>query len=184
MTTISQIIDDLIRREGETFTSHPADRGGPTKYGITQKTLARWRSQPVTIDDVRNLTEAEARLLYQREYVEAPGFLQIKDPALQAFLVDSAVQHGADQPVRWLQKTAKVAVDGKLGPKTAVAVNSRPIRETFAEVVAMRCEYYGQIITNDPKRVAAQVSGFRLQAENAHGWARRLAEFIRETAVL
>lgn len=184
MTTTATIIDDLIRREGDEFTNRASDRGGPTKYGITQKTLQRWRSQPVSIADVEALTEDEARAIYFRMFVEAPGFGLIEDPALQALLVDSAVQHGQDDAIVWLQRALKVKADGKLGPVTARAANSRPLRETYAEVLAQRCSYYGELVTNDPKRVAAAIAGFRLQAENAHGWSNRLAEFIRETGVL
>ena len=32
---IDQLIDELIAREGG-YTNHPADRGGPTRYGITE----------------------------------------------------------------------------------------------------------------------------------------------------
>lgn len=184
MTTATALIDDLIRREGSDFTNHPADKGGPTKYGITQKTLQRWRSQPVSIDDVQGLTETEARMIYWKMYVDEPGFNLIHDPALQGLLVDSAVQHGEDDAIAWLQRALKVKVDGKLGPVTAAAANSRPLRDTYADILAQRLAYYGKLVTDDPKRVAAAIAGFRLQAENAHGWMNRLGEFVRQTSVL
>ena len=34
--TVDQMIDDILRREGG-YVNHPADKGGPTKYGITLK---------------------------------------------------------------------------------------------------------------------------------------------------
>jgi len=184
MTTAQTIIDDLIRREGSEFSNHPADKGGPTKYGITQRTLQRHREAPVSIDDVRNLTETEARMIYWKDYVDGPGFALIQDPALVGLLVDSSVQHGADDAIAWLQRALKVKVDGKLGPVTATAANSRPLRTVYAEVLAQRCSYYGRLVSDDPKRVQAAIAGFRLQAENAAGWNNRLAEFIRQTAVL
>lgn len=36
LATPAQIVDDILRREGSTFTDRPNDRGGPTKYGVTQ----------------------------------------------------------------------------------------------------------------------------------------------------
>ena len=53
--TVREIVDDVLRREGE-FVQHPADAGGPTKFGITQATLADWRHAPVTASDVSALT--------------------------------------------------------------------------------------------------------------------------------
>ena len=43
-TDTDRIIDGLIVAEGG-YVDHPADRGGPTKYGITRKTLAAWRKR-------------------------------------------------------------------------------------------------------------------------------------------
>jgi Putative secretion activating protein len=189
MKTDAQIIDDLIRREGDRFTDHPADRGGPTKYGITQATLLAWRRRTdpaaiVTASDVAALEELEAFAIYRQMFVVDPGFERISDDTLRGFLVDATVQHGPDDVIPWLQAAAGAKVDGKLGPLTAQKVNATNLRALFAELVAVRCSYYGQLVTRDPRLADAKRAGFRLQAENAYGWANRLAEFIRETAVL
>ena len=42
MNAIEQILDDILRREGG-YVSHPADRGGPTNFGIAAQTLGSWR---------------------------------------------------------------------------------------------------------------------------------------------
>jgi len=72
---VESLIDDIIRREGG-FVNHPADRGGPTKYGITAKTLGNWRQLGwlATSDEVATLTESEAREIYRHRYILAPGF--------------------------------------------------------------------------------------------------------------
>ena len=41
--TETDIIDEVISREGDIFTHHVADKGGPTKFGVTAKTLGVWR---------------------------------------------------------------------------------------------------------------------------------------------
>lgn len=194
MKTDAQIIDELIRREGSAYTDHPADRGGPTKYGITLATLRafhkkrQWKGIP-TSADLQRLTETRARAIYLEEYVDGPGFDQISSDELRALVVDSAVQHGQDNATVFCQKGLamlgrEIKVDGIFGPKTAAAVNAEPVRVLFARVLALRCSFYGQLITRDPVRVEAQKAGYRLQAENAHGWANRLAEFIAESATL
>ena len=43
--TDSEIISAILVREGGgRYTDVPADRGGPTKYGITQAALAEYRA--------------------------------------------------------------------------------------------------------------------------------------------
>lgn len=189
MKTDKQIIDEILVREGDRYTDHPADKGGPTRYGITRAALQRWRSRQkkgllVTPYDVQTLTEAEARAIYEQDYVIGPGFHRITNAMLRGLVVDSCVQHGADDPIRWMQQEARVAVDGVFGPASAAAINAMPVRQAYARVLARRCAYYGQLITKDPVRVQAQRAGYRMQAENAHGWANRLAEFIDETSQL
>ena len=67
MNTIEQILDDILRREGG-YVNHPADRGGPTNFGITAQTLGSWRKlgRPATAAEVQALTEPEARAIYRQ----------------------------------------------------------------------------------------------------------------------
>lgn len=190
MKTDAQIIAEIIRRESSAYTDHPADRGGPTKYGITLATLKAWyrrmgRKDVPTVAKLRELTEKEATAIYHAMFVADPGYEQIDSDELRALVVDCAVQHGQDNATVFVQKSISgLAVDGSFGPKTAAAVNAEPVRRLFASILALRCASYGQLITRDPVRVEAQKAGYRLQAENAHGWANRLAEFIAESATL
>ncbi|RMG56321.1 MAG: hypothetical protein D6717_06800 [Gammaproteobacteria bacterium] len=165
----SKILNDIIRREGG-FVFHPADRGGATNYGITQQTLAEFRGHPVTVNDVRALSEDEARSIYLQRYIQEPGFDQIADAPLLGLVVDCAVNHGPDRAARWLQEAAGVAVDGVVGPVTLAAVNGGDGKALYRKVLARRCRFYGALIARDPR-----------QAAFAAGWAVRLSEFIEET---
>jgi lysozyme family protein len=166
---MSKVIDDLIRREGDRYTNRPNDRGGPTKYGITQKTLAEYRGHPVTPEDVAALEETEARAIYSLLYIERPKFNLLSDP-LSEFMIDSGVQHGTRRVSRWLQSAASLPQgqrDGVIGNVTLAAVHQAGEAAVYRRVLARRCQFYGRIITNDPT-----------QSEYAAGWANRLAEFI------
>ena len=46
--SIEQMIDEVLSKEGG-FVNHPADKGGATKYGITQRRApsSTWRSLPL-----------------------------------------------------------------------------------------------------------------------------------------
>ena len=54
MANVADLIDDILRREGG-YVNHPADKGGPTNFGITQDTLSRYIGRQALISDVKNL---------------------------------------------------------------------------------------------------------------------------------
>ena len=169
--SIDRVLDEVIRREGG-YVDHPADRGGPTKFGITQATLAKWCGRAVTADDVYRLSEAEARQIYRTRYVIAPGYAGIRDQQLAGLVVDCCVLYGEDDASPWLQQAANalgagLKVDGQCGPKTIAAVNALPADRLIRLICAARLRKMGRVITDSPK-----------QAAFAAGWANRLAEFV------
>jgi lysozyme family protein len=60
---IDGLIEDLIAREGG-FVDHPADKGGPTRWGITQAVARRhgYKGQ------MENLPRSVAALIYKQQY--------------------------------------------------------------------------------------------------------------------
>jgi lysozyme family protein len=66
--TDDAIISEVLAREGG-YVDHPADRGGPTNFGITLATLADFVGHPVTASDVRLLDETTARTIYRSRYI-------------------------------------------------------------------------------------------------------------------
>ena len=164
--TTKEIIDGILKREGG-YVNNPADRGGPTKFGITLKTLEAWRRHPVKAYDVEGMDELEAHAIYQIEYLVKPGLDKINNVPLRVFALDSAVQHGPGRAIRWVQKIVGVPVDGILGPVSLSIINQVDSDGLYRKMVAERCRFYGRIITQDPT-----------QAVFAAGWANRIAEFI------
>jgi lysozyme family protein len=181
--TPNEIIDAIIIRESEEYSDRPADRGGPTKYGVTLAKLSEWRGKPCAADDIKNLTLGEAQELLREEYIVRPGFLGIENQQIRAFAVDCAVNHGVKRAVKLLQEAAHVFTDGIFGPNTRAAVNRMTPAALYRHACALRVELYGEIIAHDPELKKAVIAGFnKLQALNALGWLRRAAEFIKESA--
>lgn len=177
MKDIEAIIGELIEREGG-YVNHPADRGGPTKYGITQRVLGEYRQRPVTEDDVRGLTEFEARNIYRNKYLTSHQLHRINDPYLMVLAFDCAVLHGPQRAIRWMQKIAGVLDDGVLGPVSEVAINTMDPVRMYQKLLARRFEFFGEIISRDPELKRARDAGYDLQAEFALGWLRRAAGFL------
>lgn len=169
--SIASMLDAIIRREGSAYTDDPYDNGGATKYGITQNTLSAWRQRDVPKDEVKALTENEARQIYTAFYLVRPGFQRLEHEDVQAMMLDAAVQHGPEAATKMLQRALKVKDDGVLGQVTLTAAHLMNPRRLCVMLLAQRARYYGRIITNDPT-----------QARFAAGWMNRLGECMEQVA--
>lgn len=121
-------LDDALRlmfgHEGG-YSNHPKDPGGPTKYGITKKTLEAHRGRKVSIDEVKNLTIEEAEDVYRKSYWAQSGGDLLPD-GLDYAAFDFGVNSGPSRAVRTLQELLGVDIDGIVGVKTADAANKYP----------------------------------------------------------
>lgn len=167
--TDKDIIDGILQHEGSAYTNVPGDRGGPTRYGITLKTLAAWRKVPVLPTDVQLLTEEQARAIYADLYIKRPRYDLIKDDLLRALVVDCGVNSGVRAATRWLQQALGVVTDGSIGPTTLATLDAIPPAAVYLRLCAIRVRFYGTIISHDPS-----------QAAFAAGWANRVAQFIEQ----
>lgn len=155
------IIDHVIVAEGVSkVTNNPADGGGRTQYGISEK------SNPQAWLDGK-VTEEEARAIYEQKYVKTPHFDQIPDPRLQAQLVDYGVTSGPYIATTKLQTLLQVTPDGQLGPETLEAVKLYEARALNNALVGERIKMICKIVQKNPS-----------QLQFLLGWANRALEFI------
>lgn len=168
--TITEMIDDIIRREGE-YVDHPADRGGPTKYGITLATLKTYRGKNGSgKSHLQALTVEQARAIYESEYYYEPGISRLPE-SIQPFVFDAAVNHGPKRAIEIVQCTCADAgydpgpLDGIVGPRTIAAAH-RYVRTFLDHLIAMREGYYREIVASDPSQQVFH-----------KGWLNRLDEF-------
>lgn len=164
-TPFDKLLTDLIRREGG-FVHLPADKGGATRFGITQTTLAHWRGHAVTVDDVRNLTEVEAKEIYQSLYIIQPGLHRLPDP-LCSLMVDFGVNSGPAVAIKALQEVVGATADGVLGPKTLAMVLSSDLRKVNNGVVKWRMLMVCRICRRDPSQIVF-----------LSGWGSRILDFL------
>lgn len=159
MPTVNSIISDVITREGGLETN-PADKGGPTIYGISQKNNPEaWKNGPPT--------EAEARAIFFNKYVKGPGFEQITDPALQAQLVDFGINSGPALAIMKLQGVLGVTADGVLGPGTLAALAKTHPEDTSVALAKARVLMLCRIVQKKPS-----------QLQFLEGWVDRALSFI------
>jgi len=164
--TDADIINAIIEREGG-FVDDPEDRGGATKYGITQDTLSRWLGRAATRDEVKSLTKTNAYDIYLHFYLLEPNFHEIRNMHLRELLVDCGVNHGTSRAARWFQEAVGVERDGVIGPKTMGAYILLNENLVFYRVCAIRIKFYAGIVAHTP-----------VQVKFLRGWINRATEFL------
>lgn len=130
--TIDALVTALIEREGG-YVNHPADRGGPTCFGITES-VARAHGYA---GGMRNLPKSEAAEIYRRLYWLRPGFDAVakRSEAVAAELFDTGVNMGPAVAATFLQRAltalnrngrdyGDLAPDGRVGKGTLAALDA------------------------------------------------------------
>lgn len=129
---VDALIDGLIEREGG-FVDNPADKGGPTCFGITQA-VARANGYA---GPMRQLPREEAAAIYRRLYWLRPKFDAVAERSgrIAAELFDTGVNMGPAVAVTFLQRAltalnrnAKdypdLVPDGRIGAQTLAALDA------------------------------------------------------------
>lgn len=124
----------VLRKEIEGgYVNDPRDPGGETNFGISK------RAYPNV--NIAELTRDEAIEIYHRDYWLAAHCDKL--PNLIAVCVfDAAVNQGVGAATRLLQKAARVAVDGQIGPKTLRAVHQADTHDLMVEYLGWRLHRY------------------------------------------
>lgn len=130
--SVGPLIEELIDREGG-YVNHPADKGGPTCFGITEA-VARTHGYAGAM---RSLPRHEAAAIYRRLYWLRPRFDQVakRSERIAAELFDTGVNMGPAVATTFLQRAltalnrnakdyADLTPDGRVGPLTLHALDA------------------------------------------------------------
>lgn len=168
---MSDFIDEIIRREGgDKETNDPADSGGRTKFGISE------RAHPEAWAD-GDVTRPESRAIYEQVYVTAEKFHLLPDEFLKHQVIDHGVPSGPDTAARMLQTVVGVPADGIIGPKTLAAITAFPDGTLFGVPVP------GRVLLNLAFRDARMLAYASLAKRRPKdlkyllGWLKRAMEF-------
>jgi lysozyme family protein len=167
--SIATILREVLEREGwPAYTNHPQDRGGPTKGGITQRTLEQWRQRRCTRQELKRLDEGEALRILYRRYVETNGIYRLTDAVLQEQVIDDAVHSGPRIAVKDLQTTLDVTADGIIGSITLGAIDSyTEAKELHRKIAMTRALRLAKFVQKNPDQLVFLV-----------GWLRRALSFV------
>jgi lysozyme family protein len=148
--TRDEIIALVLKEEGG-YVDNPADPGGATNFGITQRYLDGARLHDPTLpSSVRDLTITQASALYAADQWHAvQGDALPPDVAAVAF--DGAINEGPGTVVKLLQQALRVPVDGVIGPATIAAARTNP--KAAQLLAAQRGSHYAKIVLAHPGEV-------------------------------
>lgn len=95
----------VLANEGG-FSNNPADPGGRTMKGITQRSYDAWlvKQGKVESQDVKDISDADVATIYRTEYWNRARCDVLKEP-LATFHFDAAVNHGTNQAVAFLSES-------------------------------------------------------------------------------
>ena len=129
-----------------------------TKYGIAANTYPGL--------DIKNLTWDTAAALYRRDFWDAAKAASLP-PVVGFQLLDGAVNSGVRRATQWLQRAARVADDGILGPVSLAAIKAADPNDLVFRFLAERLEF---------------MTGLSNWANHGKGWTRRIASNLRLAA--
>lgn len=167
-------IETVLGYEGG-YVDHEDDRGGATKWGITEN-VARHHNYN---GDMKDLSREKAKEIYREFYWEKMRLSEFDDGRLQLLLFDTGVNMGKATAIGLLQKAynmltgENISVDGIVGPETINAVDSYPhdSEELIFTFIVMRGEKYLDIVRNRES-----------QRSFIRGWLNRLRKIYEEVS--
>lgn len=130
--TKEEIFSAILGKEGD-YVNNPADKGGPTNWGITQAVA---RAHGYT-GDMKDLTRQQALNILESDYWVGPRFNQVSEVsnAIAVELTDTGVNMEPSVAAKFLQRALNVfnnqgklypdiVANGQIGPRTITALQS------------------------------------------------------------
>lgn len=150
LTTINRVLG----HEGG-YVHDKNDPGGETNWGISK------RSYPSV--SIKTLTRNQAIAIYYRDFWLKAHCEELSDGAGYQ-LMDSAVNSGISQSIRFMQRAVGVADDGIYGPITLAAIRKVTETDFIMLFLAERLEFMTKL---------------KNWTNHGKGWTRRIAQNLR-----
>jgi lysozyme family protein len=138
------------------YVFHPADPGGETNRGITDRLDGKVDGM-VDLDgdgdgdvDIKGLTEDEAKQVYKRRFWDKMQGDKIHSQQIANILFDGYVNCGANG-IKILQRVLNVKDDGVLGSKTLEILNSSDELIVYNKYKEARIKYYQDLAERKPQ---------------------------------
>jgi lysozyme family protein len=147
------------------FVNHPRDPGGATMKGVTLETFRRYFGADKTVNDLRNITQAQLAHVYRTGYWDKCKCDQLP-VGIDYAVFDVAVNSGPGRAAKFLQAAVGVAQDGAIGPGTLGKVETRDPPSIIDSICNQRLAFLQGLETFSTFGVGwtKRVAGVRQQA--------------------
>ena len=135
----------LLKHEGG-FSNHPADPGGMTNLGATQRVWEEWVGHPVAEKEMRSLTPEKVAPMYKQKYWDKIRGDDLPS-GVDLAVFDFAVNSGPGRAAKMLQRVLGVAEDGAIGPQTLAKALSVDSSKLIADYNAARLAFLRELPT-------------------------------------
>lgn len=153
----------VLKAEGG-FSDDPADPGGATMHGVTQRVYDAYRTNlGLPTQSVANIADSEVSDIYKSEYWEPTSCDQLP-VGVDLCVFDFAVNAGDTRSEETLQQALGVTVDGQIGPQTITAAQAAEPQALANHMLDLREEFYQALVVRKPA-----------EAKFLDGWSNRVA---------
>lgn len=160
-----QSLSRVLVHEGG-YSNDPADPGGRTNFGITQKVYDGYRvARNLEKQTVKNITRAEVSDIYRKLYANKIYFDELPR-GVDYVVFDGAVNSGPAQSVKWIQRAVGMNnADGNMGPATLAMIENHPDHDALiAKALGLRL---------------GMLQGLQTYKRFGGGWRKRIADVLR-----
>jgi lysozyme family protein len=145
MISFNTAFDRLISSEGG-YSDDSRDLGNWTggKVGVGELKGTKYgiAAHAYPYLDIRNLTLAQAKEIYYRDFWSIIGEAH---PSIKFQLFDAAVNHGHPNAIRMLQDALRVAPDGQWGKVSQAALDAMETNDVLLRFVAYRLKFWAKL---------------------------------------
>ena len=153
----------LLKHEGG-CVNHPADPGGMTNLGVTQRVWEEWVGHPVDEKEMRSLTPEKVAPMYKQKYWDKIRGDDLPSGVDMA-VFDCCVNSGPGRAAKMLQRVLGLTEDGAIGPNTLSKALSIDSSKLIADYNAARLAFLQSLPT---------------WATFGKGWGNRVAQVTTE----
>ena len=155
MFDFQKILNKTLGYEG-VLSNDPADPGGKTYKGVTQRVYDSYRlAHNLQAQDVSLMSNDECQDLYRVRYFVGIHPENLADIRVAWKLFDCAVNMGVTRSVKFLQSAIGVTPDGMYGDQTKEAVINYFITNSpmgmIEQLVSEQVAFYRNIVANKPE---------------------------------